>query len=167
MVVAQVTDIIPAGPKPLSDVKDQISQALALRDAVNAIEPHAKQIQALVPSSGDLSVPAASTGDQSLAPVTVLMGPAESVNNMPNSEYVINNWAFSAQPGTISPLLKGEHGFYVVKLMGRNIPSQKDFAAAKATVIKGLVREKEQRLLTDWMTNQKLHATIEDYRFKR
>ncbi len=167
MVVAQATDIIPAGPKPLADVKDLITQAIVLQKSVDAIGPRAKQVQALVPSSGDLSVPAASTGDPTLAPVTVLMGPAESVNGLPNSEYVINNWAFSAQPGTVSPLLKGERGYYIAKLMGRNIPSQKDFAAAKTTIVKGLMREKEQRLLTDWMTNQKLHAAIEDFRYKR
>jgi parvulin-like peptidyl-prolyl isomerase len=167
VVVAQLTDIIPAGPKPFADVKQQIAQDIAQKAAVDAMQPRAKQIQALVTSNTDLSTLATTTGDPTLTPVNVLMGPAESVNGLPSGEYVINNWAFSAQPGSISPLLKGEHGYYIVKLMGRNLPSQKDFAASKPGIVKELMHEKEQRLLTDWITNQKLHATIEDYRFKK
>jgi peptidyl-prolyl cis-trans isomerase D len=166
IVMAQLTDIIPAGPKPFAEVKQSIAQDLALRKAVASLAPRAQQILALV-TNGDLSIPATSTGDPTLSPATILMGPSESVNGLPTGEYVINNWAFSAQPGTISPLLKGEHGYYIAKLMGRNIPTQKDFAAAKPNIVKQLMREREQRLLSDWLDNQKEHATIEDYRFKR
>ncbi len=167
IVVAQLTDIIPEGPKPLAEVKQQIVQDLALRKTVAALAPRAQQVAAAVATTGDLATAATALNDPSLAPISVLMGPAESVNGLPTSEYVINNWAYSAQPGTISPPLKGEHGYYVAKLMGRNIPTQKDFAAAKPTIVKELMREKEQRLLTDWVENQKEHATIEDYRVKR
>jgi peptidyl-prolyl cis-trans isomerase D len=165
MVVAQLTDIIPAGPKPLADVKQSIAQDLALRKAVAALAPRAQQVLALV-ANGDLSIPAATTSDPSLAPITALMGPAESVNGLPGTEYVINNWAFSAQPGAVSPILKGEHGYYIAKLTGRNIPTQKEFAAAKPNVVKQIMREREQRLLSDWLDNQKEHATIEDFRYK-
>ncbi len=167
IVVAQLTDIIPAGPRPLAEAKALIAQDLAQKAAVAAMEPRAKQIDALVTSNTDLATLAATTNDPSLTPVTVLMGPAASVNGLPSAEYVINNWAFSAQPGSISPLLKGEKGYYIAKLMGRSIPSQKDFAASKANIVKDLMHEKEQRLLTDWIDNLKLHATIEDYRLKR
>jgi peptidyl-prolyl cis-trans isomerase D len=167
IVVAQLTDIIPAGPKPLAEAKEQIAQDLAQKAAVASIAPRAQQIDALVTSNTDLTTLATTTGDPTLTPVTALMGPAESVNGLPTGEYVINNWAFSAQPGSISPLLKGERGYYIVKLMGRTIPSQKSFAAAKPNIVKEIMHEKEQRVLTDWLTNQKLHATIEDYRFKK
>ncbi len=166
IIVSQLTQIIPAGPKPLADVKSQIAQDLALRKAVDALAPRAQQVRAAI-GSGDLSVAATSMADPSLAPITVLMGPAESVNGLPTSEYAINNWAFSAEPGTVSPPLKGEHGYYIVKLMGRTIPTEKEFEAAKPQIVKQVLQEKEQRVLMDWIDNQKQHATIEDYRFKR
>ena len=167
IVVAQLTDIIPAGPKPVSEVKQQIAEELARRKAVAAIAPEAQHIESLVAPTGDLFAPATSLNDPSLAPVTVLMGPAESVNGLPSGEYVINNWAFSAQPGTVSPPLKGEHGYYIAKIMGRNIPTQKEFASAKPAIVKQITQEKEQRLLTDWINNQKARATIVDYRLKK
>jgi len=167
IVVAQLTDILPAGPKPLPLVKSQITQDLALRKAVATLLPRAQQIEGILGPNGDLATVAASVGDPTLTPVTVLMGPAESVNGLPTAEYVVNNWAYSAQPGTISPPLKGEHGYYIAKLMGRSIPSQNDFASAKPGIVKGLVQEKERRLLTDWVNIQKEHAVIEDFRSKR
>jgi peptidyl-prolyl cis-trans isomerase D len=167
IVVAQLSDIIPAGPRPLDEVKQQIVQDLALRNAVAALAPQAQHIQALVGSTGDLSGPAKTLGDSTLNPVTIFMGPAESVSGLPTAEYVVNNWAFSAQPGAISAPLKGENGYYIAKLMGRKIPAQKDFAAAKPAIVKQIMREREQRLLSDWLDNQKEHAIIEDFRIKK
>jgi hypothetical protein len=164
ILVAQVTDIIPAGPQPIAAVKSKIAQAIALKKAVAALEPVAKQFAAQVGPSGDLTAAAAATGNPSIAPFSVLMGPAESVQGLPAGEYVINNWAFSAQPGTVSPPLKGEHGYYIVKLLGRNIPTEKDFEASKSMITRTVLQEKEQRLMLDWTEKQKENATIVDYR---
>jgi peptidyl-prolyl cis-trans isomerase D len=164
ILVAQLTDIIPPGPKPLEEVKSQIAEVLALRKAVASLEPRAQQVRAIVGPAGDLSAAAAS--DPSLAPITVLMGPAESVNGLPTGEYVVNNWAYSAQPGTVSPPLKGEHGYYIAKLVGRNIPTEKDFEATKPKIVQAVLQEKEQRLLMGWLDIQKQNAVIVDYRFK-
>ena len=166
IIVAQLTSIVPAGPKPLDEVKEQIAQTLALRKAVAALATRAQQVKAAVGASGDLSAAAQSLGDPSLAPLTTVMGPAESVNGLPTGEYVINNWAYSAQPGTVSPVLKGEHGYYVAKLVGRTIPSRQDFERAKPAIVRQMTQEKEQRLLMEWVATQKQNATIEDYRFK-
>ncbi len=167
IIVAQLTDIVPAGPKPFAEVKQQIGQSLALQKAVASLAPRAQQVQTIVASSGDLSAPATTLSDPSLTPVTVLMGPTESVNGLPSAEYVVNNWAFSAQPGSVSPILKGEHGYYIAKLMGRSIPTQKQFADAKLAIVKQITQEREQRLLMEWISNQKEHATIEDFRLRK
>ena len=166
IIVAQLTEITPAGPKPLPEVKSQIAEALALRKAVAALAPRAQQVRAMIGPAGDISTAATAAGDPSLAPITVMMGPAESVNGLPTGEYVINNWAYSAQPGTVSPPLKGEHGYYIAKVVGRNIPTEKDFLAVKPRIVQSLIQEKEQRLLSGWMDIQKQNATIVDYRFK-
>jgi hypothetical protein len=160
ILVAQISDIIPAGPQPLAEVKSKIADAIALKKAVAALEPVAKQFASLIGPSGDLAAAATATGNPSIAPFSVLMGPAESVQGLPASEYVVNNWAFSAQPGTVSPPLKGEHGYYVVKLLGRNIPTQKDFEASKPMMVKTVLQEKEQRLMMDWTSKQKEKAKI-------
>jgi len=164
ILVAQVAEILPAGPQPLAAAKSKIVEAVALKKAVASMEQRAKQFAAQVGTSGDISAPVTAIGDPSLNPSTILMGPAESVQGLPTSEYVVNNWAYSAKPGTISPPLKGEHGYYVAKLLGRTIPSQKDFEAAKPAIVKAVIQDKEQRLMYDWTDRQKEKATIVDYR---
>ncbi|GEM_PF-2300191 len=164
MMVAQLTEVLPAGPQPLEEVKSRVQEAVAMKQAVASMAPRAKQLAAQIGPNGDLAAVAAASGDASLTPVTVVMGPAESVNGIPTGEYVINNWAYSAQPGSVSPPLKGEHGYYIAKLMGRNIPSQKEFETAKPNIVRTIFQEREQRMLLDWMDKQKAKAKIVDYR---
>src|SRR5439155_21596830 len=131
---------------------------------VASLASRAQQLRAQLGATGEVQTLAASTGDASLTPVTVAMGPAESVNGLPTGEYVVNNWAYSAKPGDLSPAMKGDNGWYIVKLMGRTIPSELEFQRVKSQVVKAVYQEKVQRSMLDWMQNQKDHATIIDYR---
>ena len=167
LLVAQLTDIVPAGPKPLDEVKPQIVQELAKRKSVAALAPRAQQLRAMLQPGADLSQIAATTGDSMLKPLTVKMGPAESVSGLPTAEYIVNNWAYGqTKPGDISQPLKGQNGYYIVKLLSRDVPSDKAFEAQKPTLQKVLFQEKEQRFLNQWIENQKDKATIVDYRVR-
>jgi peptidyl-prolyl cis-trans isomerase D len=167
LLVAQLTDIAPAGPKPLDEVKPQIVQELAKRKAVASLAPRAQQLRAMLQPGADLSQVVTATGDSTLKPITVKIGPAESVSGIPTAEYVVNNWAYDqAKPGDISQPLKGQNGYYIVKLLSRDVPSDKAFETAKPMFQKALFEEKEQRFLNQWIENQKDKATIVDYRVK-
>jgi len=167
IMVAQVTDIIPAGPRPLEDVKQQIREEVAKRKAVAALATRAQQVHSQIASLPDWSSVPTVTGDATLVPLTVAMGPAESVNGIPSGEYGVNNWAYSAKPGTTSPPLKGENGWYIVRLLGRTVPSEQDFQRAKGNIVKAVYQEKVQRLMLEWPDKQKENATIVDYRVKK
>jgi peptidyl-prolyl cis-trans isomerase D len=165
-LVAQLTDIVPEGPAPLDEVKERFAPEVAKKKAVEALAARAQQMHSAV-GSGDMDAAVRTMGDSSLRPVTLLMGPAESVNGLPSMEYRINNWAFSAKEGEVSPLIKGDAGWYVVKLLGRHVPSDQDFELAKAGVRQRILQEREQRFMIDWLKNQKDAATIVDYRVRR
>jgi parvulin-like peptidyl-prolyl isomerase len=79
---------------------------------------------------------------------------------------VINNWAYSAKLGDVSPVLKGTAGCYIAKLIDRRVPTDDQFKAVRQTMLRGLFQEREQRLMTQWITKQKEDATIVDYRVK-
>jgi peptidyl-prolyl cis-trans isomerase D len=167
LLVAQLTDIIPEGPKALDEVKPQIVQELAKRKAIAALATRAQQLRTAVPAGGDLGQIVAATGDSSLKPVTVKIGPAESVSGLPTGEYVVNNWAYDqAKPGDISAPLKGMDGCYIAKLLSRDVIDEKQFQARKSIIEREMFQEKEQRFTLDWVQNQKDKATIVDYRVK-
>ncbi len=167
ILVAQLTNIVPEGPSPLEDVKDRVKGEVAKRDAVAALANRAQQVRTAIGTSGDLGAAAGALGDSALVPISTLMGPAESVNGLPSAEYVVNNWAYAAKPGEVSPPLKGQAGYYIAKLNGSHIPTMKDFEAVRPMMQRMLFQEREQRFLQDWVANQKDAATIVDYRVKR
>jgi peptidyl-prolyl cis-trans isomerase D len=165
-LVAQLTEITPEGPSPLEDVKERIAPEVAKKKVVDALQPRAQQVKNAI-GSGDMDAAARAMNDSTLRPATFLMGPAESVNGLPSMEYGINNWAYSANNGDVSPLIKGDGGWYVAKLISRHIPSDQDFQFAKASVRQRLFQEREQRFMMDWIQNQKDNASIVDYRVHR
>ena len=86
IMVAQLTEIIPAGPKPLAEVKQQIIQDLVLRKrSRHATCPCKRGESAQFAGQDPMAIstaPANTLANPALAPVTALMGPAESVNEV-------------------------------------------------------------------------------------
>jgi parvulin-like peptidyl-prolyl isomerase len=165
-LVAELSEVTPAGSKSFDEVKEQIRPILAGKKRIEALEPVAKQIRSMLAPGDELGKLAATTNDTSLKPIVLTMGPAESVAGL-NTEYVVNNWAFAANPGDISPALKGDNGFYIVRLISKNPGTKDGFAQQKATVLQTLLREKQQRFIQGWIEKNKDAAKIEDYRNKK
>ena len=165
-VVAQLSEVAPAGSKPFEEVKEQIRPVIAGKKRLEALAPIAKQLRSMLAPGDDLGKLATTTNDTTLKPVTLTMGPAESVAGL-NTEYVVNNWAFAANPGDVSPALKGDNGFYIVKLISKNPGTKDGFAQQKTTVLQTLLREKQQRFIQGWIEKTKEAAKIEDYRNKK
>lgn len=165
-LVAQLEEIMPEGPAPLDEVKDRITPEVAKKKMVDALASRAQQVRSAV-GAGDLDAPVRTLGDSSLRPMTFLMGPAESVSGLPSTEYKVNNWVYQAKIGDVSPLIRGDNGWYVAKLQARRVPTDQEFQAVKEIIRRQIFQEREQRFMTDWVQNQKDAATIVDYRVKR
>ncbi len=163
LLVGQVADIIPAGPKTFEAAKEEIRGKVAKRMAVEALVPKAKQAREMIGSTADLNRGASDSNNR---PFIVAMGPAESVNGIP-TDYIVNNTAYSMKQGEVSQILKGENGIYIIKLLQMNPMNEQAFQAQKATQLANLLREKQQRFLQGWIEKEKETAKIEDFRNKR
>jgi parvulin-like peptidyl-prolyl isomerase len=164
IVVAQVTDILEAGPAPIEQVKDRIKQTVVQRKAVDLVMAKAQKVRAAIGNSGNLAAGAALLGDTSAKPLTLTLGPAESVNGLPSGEYVVNNAAFSMKPGEVSNVLKGLEGCYIVKLDDVKPATDEAMKAQRQTLLASLLQEKRQRFFMNWLDNRKASAVIVDYR---
>lgn len=163
VIVAQVTDIIEAGPRPLEEVKDQIKQTIVKKKAVDLVVAKAQKARAAVGTSGDLAAGAQAIGDTS-RPIEVSLGPAESVNGLPTGEYYVNNAAYSMKPGQVSDVIKGENGCYIIKLIDLKPATDQALSAQRQTLLGSLLQEKRQRFLMTWLDNRKASAVIADFR---
>ena len=150
--------------KPLEQVKAQITPELAKQKAVAMMMQKAKRVRASIPAGADLSVAAAQSGDSSLRPVVASMGPAESVNGIPSSDYAVNNKAFSMKPGETSDAFPGVEAAYIVKLINLQPVNPSMFESQKSALRKTLLNEKQQRFFAAWIQNLKDNANIVDYR---
>jgi peptidyl-prolyl cis-trans isomerase D len=166
-IVAQVTDIIEAGPRPFEEVKQQLKTTVMQNKAIGLAFARAQKAHAAIGANGDLNAAATATGDSTLRPITVMMGPAESVSGIPSGDYVVNNAAFSMKPGQTSDVLKGQNGCYIVKLIDMKPATDEALAAQKQTLITSLLQEKRQRFFSNWIDSRKESAIVVDFRQHR
>ncbi|MDP4235460.1 MAG: peptidylprolyl isomerase, partial [Bacteroidota bacterium] len=164
-VVAQVTEVIPEGVKPLDSLlKEQIKNAVAKRKSIEALAPKAKELRAMLSPGDDLSK--LGSVDSLYKPIQVVMGPAESTPAL-GTEYAVNNAAFTLKPGEISQPIEGENGYYIVKLIELRPADKAQFEAQKTKSFESLNQEKQQRFFGQWLEELKEKATVVDYRSHR
>ena len=94
---------------------------------------------------------------------------ADSVSvSKPNAnigqDYVVMNTIFSMKPGEISAPIKGQKGYYIVKMKEITAFDQNDYNAKSQDIRKQLLTGKQQSIYQDWMTNLQNKANIEDNR---
>ena len=163
--VAQVTDVIPDGVKPLDSLlKEQIKNTLAKRKAVAALSVKANQLRALLGPGDDLAKLA--SVDSAYKPFIVTTGPAESSPSL-GTEYAVNNTAFSMKLGEISQPIQGESGYYIIKLIELKPADKAQFDAQRTQQFQSLTQEKQQRFFGQWIEQMKDKATVIDYRSHR
>lgn len=162
IVVVEVVEDIQKGARPLDDqVKMQILQTLAQRKWVESAEQTAKSLFAMVRPGESLDKLGAL--DSNYKPKLVTMGPAEGTMAFV-TDYVVNNAAFTLKPGEISPLLKGENGWYIVQGMSVQPASREQFEKDKISLYQSFSEERQRRFFGEWFQKLKDAATIKDYR---
>ncbi len=164
VVVAQLDEVIPKGFQKLEDVKETIKSELAKKLRVESAKARAEQLRNALQPGQSLDALAASSGDSSLKPVTMTLGPAEAAQSF-GVEYVINHAAFNQlKPGDVSKAMKGESGYYIVQLVDVKKADPAGIAAATGTLRTQLSNERAQRFITKYIENLKKKADIKDFR---
>lgn len=74
--------------------------------------------------------------------------------------------AFGLSPGTISKAVRGMRGYYILMLKNISPFDTAAFAIERPAMREQILQEKRSRVLNDWITTLREHATIEDNRFR-
>lgn len=165
IAVAQITEVIPAGVKPLdSTIKEQIKRSLVKRKAIEALAPKAKELRAKLNAGDNLSKVTAL--DSAYRPVQVTFGPAESAPNL-GTEYAVNNAAFAMKQGEISQPIEGENGYYIIKVLDIKPADKQQYEIQKTKEFEALNQEKQRRFFSGWLEELKEKAKVIDYRSHR
>jgi len=79
-------------------------------------------------------------------------------------DYKVFNEIFKLKPGDISAPIKGDRGYYIVKINWVTPFNEQEYLARQADIRKQMIMTKQQSAVQEWMQNLQNSADIEDNR---
>lgn len=149
---------------PFEEVKARAESACLLEKRKVAAKAQAEHLLAQVRQG--MSLEEAAAGD-SLATYNTAEGATRGgfVRGIGSDPNVLGAVFATPDSGLVPVVVMGNQGAYVLETYGRIRPTEEDFAAARNELHMQILREKQNRALTEWMEDLRDQAEIEDYRF--
>jgi parvulin-like peptidyl-prolyl isomerase len=160
--VFKISGIREEGVRPLEEIKNLVRNEVVrekkmqkLRERVDAF------YQTLTPNS-DLLTAAKALPDA----VAQTTGPFKTTDTPQGvgKDYAFIGTAVALKPGEISKPFEGTRGYYILKLTSKLPFDSTQFAKARSSLADELLQEKRNRLFSDWLTELRDKAEIEDLR---
>ena len=159
-MVLKINNIIPAGTRPLDEVRSQIENILSIQERENVALEKAQELTA----SNQTLDAIASSIDQEVQKVDGVRK-ASSVLSGSGREPAVVGSIFGMDVGSISSPITGNNGVYIIKVLSINEADPANLTEAQKQQIKRrLSQAKAQRYLQTWVEQLKKDASIEDYR---
>ena len=160
--VVMVSDIISEGARPFNDVKALIKPTV-LREM-----KYAKAKQILEDASGKLN------GNLAIAPslnnkisvdTSGLFMIAGSIPKI-GRDYAFMEKAISLNPGQVSGIVKGQRGYYLIKLLSKTPFDNTSYQAQRNQIRDNILQEKKSSFFNQWLAKIKKDAKVVDNRSK-
>ncbi len=158
VIVAQLAKITPAGSAPFDEVKEEIVALLKNRKKVEMLKGKAEELRATL-SPGDPLTKAQSV--DSTITIRDFAGTAPT-GSFPDvgQEFPLSAAVFSMKPGDISQPIKGERGYYIVKLDSLSAPDDAKYTAEKDEFAKNTLQQQRQQVFYRWIDDYRNKSTI-------
>ena len=159
-VVVKISEIIKEGARPLSEVKDQVKAATIREKKFELAKKEAENIKSKI--NGDLSkvstvapnVTVSQTGDFS---------PSGAIPGL-GMEYRVTAKSITMPLNTLSEPIKGNQGYYLVKVLTRTPFDAAAFSAQRNAIRDNIIQQKKSIFFQEWITKLKKDADIVDNR---
>jgi len=160
--VVMISDVISEGSKPFNDVKNMI-KPLVLREMKYA---QAKQIlvDVAVKLNGNLSM-APSLNNKITVDTSSVFNLAGSIPKL-GRDYAFMEKANSMNPGQVSGPVKGQRGYFLIKLLSKTQFDNTAYQAQRNQLRDAILQEKKSMYFNQWLAKLKKDAKIVDNRAK-
>ena len=159
-VVAQISQVISEGVKPLKDVKNQVKQEVLKEKKFELAKKKAAEVRSKI--NGDL------TKVSSIDPKATVSQTGEFTGqgSIPNvgMDYNFKEESLSLKVGTLSEPIKGARGYYLLKVLSRTPFDSSAYAIQRNTIRDQLLQQKKSSFFSQWLSNLKKNADIVDNR---
>jgi parvulin-like peptidyl-prolyl isomerase len=159
-VVIQVSGIIKAGAKPLTDVKEQVRGFVLREKRFELAKKETENIKSKI--NGDLSK--VSAVDQR---VTVNQtGDFNPSGQIPGIgvDYTVTAKSLTLPLNTLSEPVKGNSGYYLIKVLSRTPFDASAYSAQRNSIRDNILQQKRSMFFSEWMAKMKQDADIVDNR---
>ncbi len=87
-------------------------------------------------------------------------------NNLIGQDYALSSEIFKMKPGEISKPIKGQKGYFIIKLNSVTEFNEQDYLLKAPDIRKNLLTSKKQQMVSEWLTGMQDKADIVDNRDK-
>ncbi|MDZ7377276.1 MAG: peptidylprolyl isomerase, partial [candidate division KSB1 bacterium] len=161
-IVYQLLEIKKARMKPFNEVEQIVKNAVIREKQKQRAEQAAQQFRAKIQQPMDFETQAEASSLQILeTDFFTLEGYGRNVPQDPN----FKGAAFGLEVDEVSPVVRGNRGVWVIKMIEKTDFDASAFAAQKENIKNELLQRKQRAALEDWYENLKKEAKIRDYRY--
>jgi peptidyl-prolyl cis-trans isomerase D len=159
-VVAQVSDVINEGVKPFEKVKNLVKPLVMKEKKYELAKQKAETIKSKI---GEDLTKAASIDPKVTVSQTGDFSPTGSVPGI-GLDYNFIAHSMKLPLNKVSNPVKGEKGYYLIKVLSRTPFNAKTFAIQKNTIMNNLLEQKKRNFISEWIAGLKKNADIVDHR---
>ncbi len=157
-VVVEISGITSAGVKSFDQVKDQI-KPLVLRE--KKYEKAEQAAQNIMQKIGNDLTKAPSVDPKATVDTTGTFGLNQSIPNV-GIDYAFSAEAMKAPLNKVDGPVKGEKGYYLIKVLYRTPFDSTAFSVQRTTILDNLLRQKKNSFFSQWLANLKKDASIDN-----
>ena len=162
--VFKIEDIIPAGFRPLDEVKTAVKRRVENEKRMALAKAHAEQLSAKVQSGASFTDIAA--GDEKVtADTTDYFTKNIFVPKIGRAPGIVAA-AFSLEIGQTSDLIETDRGYYYVRVKDHTAFDETAYANQKSALKNRLLQQKARSVFDQWYQQLKEEATVVDNRFR-
>ncbi len=163
-VVAQITDIKEAGIKPFEEVKKIIERKVVLKKKMDKAKEIAQNIKNNLGENGDITK-ATDIYPKARVSKAKNFNSAGSIQGI-GREPAFAQAALNAELNKITGPVKGSRGYFLLKVTKRTKLDTTMYSIQKKTLRDNILRQKRNRVFSDWLKKLKDQAEIVDNRYK-
>jgi peptidylprolyl isomerase/peptidyl-prolyl cis-trans isomerase D len=164
LVVVEVVGQRKAGIAPLEDVKAKIRQRLGTAKKLDKIKPKAEKIYNHVTTADSIGAARQIDSEIKIHSDAGIKGDG-SITDV-GSDQIMASAALEAPIGKIVGPIRGEKGYYIIKVKDRSIPDEKMVDKELPFFFDALTSTQRGNTFYQWFNNAKKEADVEDFRFE-
>ena len=163
-VVFELADILPAGHRPLKEVKNICKTRIEQEERKNLAREYATKVQPILNENTSFETVAASdTAKIIVNDSTSQFTKSQSIPKIGFSPEILAA-AFTIEPFKISSLIETDRGVYFIKVMERTEINEEEYKQQRNSIRMRLLNQKSQSFFNKWYEELKEQADIEDNR---